>query len=69
MATVTATRAQPRTDEEIKREVLDELRWEPRGQPNEGGVAVKDGVATLTGWVDSCQKERAAEKAAHAFGG
>jgi len=65
MATATATRAEPRTDEDIQREVLDELRWEPRVRPNEIGVAVKDGIVTLTGWVDSYQKRWAAEEAAH----
>jgi len=65
MATATATRAEPRTDEDIQREVLDELRWEPRVRPNEIGVSVKDGVVTLTGWVDSYQKRWAAEEAAH----
>jgi osmotically-inducible protein OsmY len=65
MATATATRAEPRTDEDIQREVLDELRWEPRVRPNEIGVSVKDGVVTLTGWVDSYQKKWAAEEAAH----
>jgi osmotically-inducible protein OsmY len=54
-----------RTDEQIQRDVLDELRWEPRIQPNEIGVAVKDGVVTLTGWVDSYTKRWAAEEAAH----
>ena len=33
--------------------------------PNEIGVAVKDGVVTLTGWVDSYTKRWAAEEAAH----
>jgi len=33
--------------------------------PNEIGVAVKDGVVTLTGWVDSYAKRWAAEEAAH----
>jgi osmotically-inducible protein OsmY len=65
MSTATATRAEPRTDEDIQREVLDELRWEPRVRPNEIGVAVKDGIVTLTGWVDSYQKRWAAEEAAH----
>jgi osmotically-inducible protein OsmY len=65
MSSATATRAEPRTDEDIQREVLDELRWEPRLRPNEIGVAVKDGIVTLTGWVDSYQKRWAAEEAAH----
>jgi osmotically-inducible protein OsmY len=54
-----------RTDEEIQRDVLDELKWDSRVQPNEIGVAVKDGVVTLTGWVDSYLKKMAAEEAAH----
>jgi osmotically-inducible protein OsmY len=53
------------TDEEIQREVLAELRWDARVQPNEVGVAVKDGVVILTGWVDSYIKKWAAEQAAH----
>lgn len=54
-----------RTDEQIQREVLDELKWDARVQPNEVGVAVKDGVVALTGWVDSFVKKWAAEEAAH----
>ena len=65
MATATATRADTRTDEDIQREVLAELKWEARLQPNEIGVIVKDGVVTLTGWVDSYTKRWAAEDAAH----
>ena len=30
--------------------------------PNEIGVAVKDGIVTLTGWVDSYSKKWAAEE-------
>ena len=54
-----------RTDEEIQRDVLNELKFEPRVQPNEVGVIVKDGVVTLVGWVDSYAKKWAAEEAAH----
>jgi osmotically-inducible protein OsmY len=54
-----------RSDEEIQRDVLEELKWDARVQPNEIGVAVKDGVVTLTGWVDSYLKKWAAEEAAH----
>lgn len=54
-----------RTDEQIQREVLAELKWDARIQPNEVGVIVKDGVVTLTGWVDSYAKKWAAEDAAH----
>jgi osmotically-inducible protein OsmY len=54
-----------RTDEEIQRDVLEELKWDAPVQPNEIGVSVKDGVVTLTGWVDSYLKKWAAEQAAH----
>src|SRR5256884_5316465 len=54
-----------RSDEQIQREVLEEMRWDARVLPNEIGVAVKDGVVTLTGWVDSYSKKWAAEEAAH----
>jgi osmotically-inducible protein OsmY len=53
-----------RTDEQIQRDVLEELNWDARVQPNEIGVAVKDGIVTLTGWVDSFTKKWAAEEAA-----
>ena len=61
MAVMTETK----TDQEIQRNVLDELKWDARVQPNEIGVAVKDGIVTLTGWVDSYTKKWAAEEAAH----
>jgi hypothetical protein len=54
-----------RTDEEIQRDVLDELKWDMRVRPNEVGVSVKDGIVSLTGWVDSYMKKLAAESAAH----
>src|SRR5436305_7536991 len=53
-----------RTDEDIRAEVIEELKWDPRVQSNEIGVAVKDGIVTLTGWVDSYLKKVAAEEAA-----
>jgi osmotically-inducible protein OsmY len=57
------------TDEEIQKDVLAELKWDAQVQPNEVGVSVKDGVVTLTGWVDSYLKKWAAEDAAHRVGG
>jgi osmotically-inducible protein OsmY len=65
MATVTDRRSDIRSDQDIQREVLAELQWDPRLHPNEIGVIVKDGVVTLTGWVDSYVKRWAAEDAAH----
>jgi osmotically-inducible protein OsmY len=52
------------TDEEIQKDVLAELKWDAQIQPNEIGVSVKDGVVTLTGWVDSFLKKWSAEDAA-----
>jgi osmotically-inducible protein OsmY len=53
-----------RTDQQIHADILSELKWDARVQPNEIGVAVKDGIVTLTGWVDSYSKKWAAEEAA-----
>jgi osmotically-inducible protein OsmY len=54
-----------RTDEEIQRDVIAELKWDAQVQPNEIGVCVKDGVVILSGWVDSFLKKWAAAEAAH----
>lgn len=53
-----------RTDEQIQRDVLAELRWDARVQPNEVAVAARDGIVTLAGFVDSYVKRWAAERAA-----
>jgi osmotically-inducible protein OsmY len=60
-----AIATETRTDAQIQTDVLAELRWDARVQPNEIGVVVKDGVVTLTGWVNSYLKKWAAEEAAH----
>jgi len=54
-----------RSDEAIQQDVLEEMKWDTRVRPNEIGVSVKDGIVTLTGWVDSYLKKIAAEEAAH----
>jgi osmotically-inducible protein OsmY len=65
MATAPAVKLEARTDEDIQRDVLAELKWDARIQPNEIGVAVTDGIVALSGWVDSYAKKWAAEEAAH----
>src|SRR5437667_11587959 len=60
-----ATATLLRTDEEIQKDVMAELKWDAKLQPNEIGVIVKDGVVTLTGWVDSYLKKWSAEDAVH----
>jgi osmotically-inducible protein OsmY len=52
------------SDKELQRDVLDELKWEPSVNAAHIGVAVKDGVVTLTGHVDSFAAKYAAERAA-----
>lgn len=47
------------------KEVLRELKWDTRVEKNEVGVAVEDGVVTLTGAVNSYAKKLAAQEAAH----
>jgi len=54
-----------RSDEQIQKDVLAELKWEPRVQSTEIGVAVKNGIVTLTGFVNSYTKRWGAEEAAH----
>jgi osmotically-inducible protein OsmY len=53
-----------KTDAELQQHVMDELKWEPTIHAAEIGVAVKDGVVTLSGNVDSYGKKWAADRAA-----
>lgn len=53
-----------KTDAELQQDVMNELIWEPTIKAAEIGVAVKDGVVTLSGYVDSYVKKGAAERAA-----
>lgn len=52
------------SDKELQQAVLRELDWDPQVSSTEVGVAVKDGVVTLSGFVDSYAKRFAAERAA-----
>ena len=42
-----------RTDTDIQRDVVAELKWEPSLRDEDIAVAVRDGVVTLAGFVDS----------------
>lgn len=53
-----------KTDKELQNDVMNELDWEPRVDPAEIGVAVKDGIVTLSGHVDTYPEKWAAEQAA-----
>jgi len=52
------------TDLELKENVEAELNYEPSVNPAEIGVAVKDGIVTLTGRIQSYWEKVAAERAA-----
>lgn len=53
-----------KTDTEIQKHVMDELKWEPILNASEIGVAVKNGIVTLSGTLDSYFKKDEAENAA-----
>jgi osmotically-inducible protein OsmY len=53
-----------KTDAELQRDVMNQLKWEPTIHAAEIGVAVKDGVVTLSGNVDTYAKRWAADRAA-----
>jgi osmotically-inducible protein OsmY len=53
-----------RTDAQIQHEVYEHLKWDPRVNETDIGVAVKDGVVTLSGSVPMYAEKSAAEEAA-----
>jgi osmotically-inducible protein OsmY len=56
-------------DKDIQQAVLRELEWAPQIRSTEIGVAVKDGIVTLAGYVDSYTKRYDAERAAKRVAG
>lgn len=53
-----------RSDSEIKKDVEDELRWDPDLDPTDVAVTVKNGVVTLAGFMPSYLQKYHAEKVA-----
>ena len=53
-----------KTDAAIQQDVMNELQWEPTIKAAEIGVGVKDGVVTLSGYVDTYGEKWAAERTA-----
>lgn len=49
-------------DKQLHQNVLEALQWEPSIRDDEIGIAVKDGVVTLSGFVDSYADKRTAER-------
>jgi osmotically-inducible protein OsmY len=58
-----------KTDTELQRDVMTELKWEPTIQAAEIGVSVKDGMVTLNGDVDSYGKKWAIVRAVRRVSG
>ena len=58
-----------KTDQQLRRDVEDELSWDPRISDAEIGISAKDGVVTLSGFVKSYAQRLAAEHAAERVSG
>ena len=58
-----------RTDNEIERDVKDELQWNPDLDATDIAVSVKQGVVTLAGFVKSWSDKYEAEMAAKRVSG
>ena len=58
-----------KTDLQLQRDVLDELKFEPSIREAEIGIAAMAGVVTLTGFVDSYAEKFSAERTAERVGG
>lgn len=58
-----------KSDSQLQRDVIDELRWDPRIGANEIGVAAQNGVVTLSGQVTSYAKKYAVVEAAERVAG
>ena len=58
-----------RSDHDIRRDVEDELRWDPDLDPTDIAVAVNSGVVTLAGFVRSYMQKYQAEAAAKRVAG
>lgn len=58
-----------KTDTELQEDVLDELKWEASVNAADIGVAVKNGVVTLSGHVPSYAERWGAERAAKRVAG
>lgn len=52
-----------KTDQQLKKDVIAELEWDPAIDAAHVGVAVKDGVVTLTGHLDTYAEKYAIERA------
>ena len=58
-----------KTDSKIQNDVMEELKWDPSVTHEHVGVAVKDGIVTLSGYVPTYVEKSAAEKAVQRVAG
>ena len=58
-----------KTDADLKRDVSAELAWDPAVRSTAIGVAVKDGVVTLTGHLDTFAEKHAVSRAVQRVAG
>lgn len=58
-----------KNDRQLQKDILNELDWEPSVDASRIGVEVSDGVATLSGHVDSYTQKWAAERVAQRVAG
>jgi osmotically-inducible protein OsmY len=53
-----------KSDSQLQKDIIEELKWEPSVNETNIGVEVKDGIVTIAGHVDSYAEKLHAEKAA-----
>lgn len=53
-----------KTDSQLQKDVMDELKWQPSIKSSGIGVSVSEGIVTLYGSVDNYAEKRLAERAA-----
>jgi len=58
-----------KSDVQIQKDVMEELKWEPTLSSSQIGVAAKEGVVTLAGMVDTYLQKLSAERAAKRVAG
>ncbi len=58
-----------KSDIQVQKDVIDQLKWEPFLHDSEIGVAVKNGIVNLSGQVDSYYKKLSAENATKKIAG
>lgn len=58
-----------KSDMQLHKDIIEELRWDPRVKQAEIAVSAKDGVVTLTGSVENYAQKYAAERAVERVAG